>query len=362
MPTNTCVADVRGPGPDCWRYVLRSKEGDGGANMTDLEKMLIPRARRRRSAASGFLRIVVGGAATLATIGSLLALLSYLDPQFDLVANFAPMLLALALVTLIAAIVVGRALVLVIVATTGVFASGWLVAPDLIASLARPWTPSQQGPTLKIISANLLTSNLDGSAFEDMVRREKPDILILQESFGYWRTRLQRLAQDYPTQAGCADPSECQTVILSRLQSAGLLQPQNSTFVAVRLVLPPRFGRGTLEAVSVHLSRPPPMAPQLEQLEELRALSPSLSSRAILAGDFNATPWTSAIRKLDKSLPLERHTRALFSWPAPFPVAPVDHLYAGSSWRLVSINRGPDIGSDHMPIITTMALADPDLS
>ncbi|MFT3722157.1 MAG: endonuclease/exonuclease/phosphatase family protein [Hyphomonadaceae bacterium] len=326
--------------------------------MTDLEQMLIPKSERRRGAPPAFVRFAIGSVAALSTLASLLALLSYVEPQFDLVANFAPILLAIAFVALVAAATVGRSLVLSILAAMGIAASGWLMTPDLIVFVQRFMSTPPSGPTLKIISANLLADNGDGSAFEKMVRREQPDVLILQESFGYWRKRLERLSADYPTQAGCADPSECQTVILSRFPSAGLLQPQNSTFVAARLILPSQLGGGTFEVVSVHLSRPPPMDPQLKQLDELKALSSSLSSRAVLAGDFNATPWGSSIRRLDQTLPLERHSRALFSWPTPFPLAPVDHVYAGRSWRLASIARGPRIGSDHYPIITTLVLSD----
>ena len=81
----------------------------------------------------------------------------------------------------------------------------------------------------------------------------------------------------------------------------------------------------------------------------------------ILAGDFNLTPWSFALTRLDHGLGLERRDRAIPSWPAKRPVAgvqlttpailPIDHVYAGLRWRTVAIRRGPNMGSDHYPLI-----------
>ena len=36
-------------------------------------------------------------------------------------------------------------------------------------------------------------------------------------------------------------------------------------------------------------------------------------------------------------------------------VLPIDHVYAGPGWRTVSVQRGPKLGSDHYPVIVTLA-------
>jgi endonuclease/exonuclease/phosphatase (EEP) superfamily protein YafD len=78
----------------------------------------------------------------------------------------------------------------------------------------------------------------------------------------------------------------------------------------------------------------------------------------VLAGDFNLTPWGVAMRDLDAELrPMQRATHATFSFPArwhwwafPAPVLPIDHLYAGPNWTVVSTQRLSRTGSDHYPI------------
>ena len=85
--------------------------------------------------------------------------------------------------------------------------------------------------------------------------------------------------------------------------------------------------------------------------------------RLIVVGDFNLTPWSFTLKRQDKALRLRRWTRALASWPAgkfsrimaaPAPFLPIDHVYAGSDWRAVRIERGPALGSDHRPVVVTL--------
>ena len=38
-----------------------------------------------------------------------------------------------------------------------------------------------------------------------------------------------------------------------------------------------------------------------------------------------------------------------------FPLLPIDHLYAGPGWATVSVRRGPPLGSDHYPLVVTLA-------
>jgi len=93
--------------------------------------------------------------------------------------------------------------------------------------------------------------------------------------------------------------------------------------------------------------------------------------RLIIVGDFNSTPWSFGRRRDDARLGVLRRTRNLFSWPAervshnklpaPFPVLPIDHIYAGRGWATVSVRRGPRLGSDHYPVVAVLAPAAADV-
>jgi endonuclease/exonuclease/phosphatase (EEP) superfamily protein YafD len=136
---------------------------------------------------------------------------------------------------------------------------------------------------------------------------------------------------------------------------------------AVRLELPPRFGGGAVDVLGVHLTRPDSRSAARRQLAQIAALSEVLAPSVLVAGDFNATPW-SGLRAIDEVMPARRRTRTMFTWPtparaftrlrlrAPAALAPIDHIYASDDWQVVEVRRGPDIGSDHYPIIATLAL------
>jgi endonuclease/exonuclease/phosphatase (EEP) superfamily protein YafD len=81
--------------------------------------------------------------------------------------------------------------------------------------------------------------------------------------------------------------------------------------------------------------------------------------RLILTGDFNSAPWSFTLRRFDRRVGLRRRTRALATWPTrrfamPFPFLAIDHVYAGSDWKTVSVRRGPRLGSDHFPVVVIL--------
>jgi endonuclease/exonuclease/phosphatase (EEP) superfamily protein YafD len=73
------------------------------------------------------------------------------------------------------------------------------------------------------------------------------------------------------------------------------------------------------------------------------------------------------LTEVDHNMALPRRTCLVRSWPtparpftrwrlhAPVPLVAIDHIYAGRAWRLVELRRGPNIGSDHYPIIASLA-------
>ena len=118
---------------------------------------------------------------------------------------------------------------------------------------------------------------------------------------------------------------------------------------------------------ATHFRWPYPPMPVLHQRDVfLRDIAELDRSRAIVTGDFNLTPWTYEMRGIDRDiLPMQRVTRALFSFPVPFtgtplpiplPILPIDHVYAGPRWQLVSARRGPVSGSDHYPVIVDLVM------
>ena len=137
---------------------------------------------------------------------------------------------------------------------------------------------------------------------------------------------------------------------------------------------------GPLEIVVTHFTWPTQAMQAAQSLAMRKVLDHLPKDRLILGGDFNSTPWSFARAFFpgagrDRAPGLVgvsrrqqrrwRRDRAVASWPAdapglgglssPWPILPIDHIYAGPSWATTSVRRGPRLGSDHYPLIVTLA-------
>ena len=112
--------------------------------------------------------------------------------------------------------------------------------------------------------------------------------------------------------------------------------------------------------VTAHFNWPFPPGMQAIQRQILQDNIKRLPGDVVLAGDFNTTPWSFAMRGQDAMLaPLVRRTHGLFSWPArinpirrswPAPLMPIDHLYCGPNWTANRVSSFRMPGSDHFAI------------
>jgi endonuclease/exonuclease/phosphatase (EEP) superfamily protein YafD len=190
--------------------------------------------------------------------------------------------------------------------------------------------------------------------------------VVVEEAIQSGADVVDALAASLPHHAHRLNRKRSTTLILSRLPvlaSGDLsdIDPKHFAGAWARI----DDGAEPFIVFGLHLTWPVPPRPHQAQS---RAVAERLAvfdrSSLIVAGDFNATPWSFALRRQDARFGIPRLTRALATWPAartqwgftlPFAILPIDHVYAGPSWRLISLRRGPRLGSDHFPIVTVLA-------
>ena len=76
----------------------------------------------------------------------------------------------------------------------------------------------------------------------------------------------------------------------------------------------------------------------------------------LVVGDFNATPWSNAFAG-PSSRGWRRATGLAPTWPVAWRGVmgiPIDHVLASSAWRVGGARVGPDIGSDHRPVMARL--------
>ena len=232
-----------------------------------------------------------------------------------------------------------------------------LLAPEYAAA---PQTGPSGGERFRIIQFNALADNRRADEAVTWIRSQRPDVIVLEEG-GVVRRKLLATGDYY---VACRD---CLASILSRRKplSDNAAEPRVGWSPSVS-VASFADARGPYTVAGMHLAWP--VRPRVNREEFARVLSRLDGlprDRMILAGDFNSTPWSFVQRRYDRQRGLERRTRGVFSWPAErvshnrlpalAPFLPIDHVYAGSGWRLVEVAGGPRLGSDHYPVLFTLA-------
>ena len=83
-----------------------------------------------------------------------------------------------------------------------------------------------------------------------------------------------------------------------------------------------------------------------------------LDSSRLVVGDFNATPWSADLRAFVTENGLSG-VNTLATWPVwlGFAGIPIDHAFVSHDLRILTFETGPDIGSDHLPLLIDVARA-----
>jgi len=241
------------------------------------------------------------------------------------------------------------------------------------AQMSADPTAATASPGLKLLFANVLRANGDHGGLLDEIARRDPDVIVLVEVTQAWDDALAGLASAYPYELAQPREHAFGMVLLSRspLDEAGTeiimlpRPPEWESDPPVALVARIETASGPVTVVGVHPF--PPLSGagyalrnfQLDMMADLVAQQPQ---PVMAVGDFNATPWSPALRRFIKQTGL-RGPNIAPTWPALLGPAglPIDHVLISRDLRLLSIERGAEIGSDHRPlfaVVTPQGAAD----
>ena len=309
--------------------------------------------------------LLVRVAAFLLGAGCLAAVVAGQGGRFsdalDVLNHFLPVFAAGALV----ALAIGwRDRPTALISALAVAVAAWQVGPEVLFRGERV-RPDPAAERIKLIQYNIYFMNRDPAASARWILAQDADFVVMEEAYVQARPVVEALHARYPWRVDCSTPQQaCDTDILSKRPpiAQGSFRPITGAAVAWATY---QGKGGPFTIVGVHHTWPIPAGPQRRQVEGLAALLGRFDrNRLIVSGDFNSTAWSFALRRQDRWFGLERRTHALPSWPGgtltrfdvpiPFPLLPIDHVYAGKAWRTVEVRRGPHLGSDHYPVVATL--------
>lgn len=208
-------------------------------------------------------------------------------------------------------------------------------------------------PLYRAFSVNLQRSNPHPERAFRRIHEIRPDFVALIEMRQIWLERLEAFRRDYPYRT----PLRRGTMVLSKFPLREI-RPTVGGIGSVTVAATLPGSRTPLTIVAIH-----PPSPSSKQawdwrnnaFEALAEFSRAQNSPLLAMGDFNSTEFSPHFRKILQSGDLKLVRESFIpdpTWPASFgPLGiKIDHfLYR----RISPVNArvGPDIGSDHRPII-----------
>jgi endonuclease/exonuclease/phosphatase (EEP) superfamily protein YafD len=301
------------------------------------------------------------GGATLGVLFGLAGLLAgrlgHLYADFDVFAQFGAQF---------AAITVGFALGCVLpryraiagFAVTAALIAGYSAWPHYISrNLDQgPLTAEPGEQVVRVAHFNTHATNNDNDAVAAEILRLDADVMTLIEFEPERIPVLAKIAARYPHAYACQDVPHCNFAIISKV-------PFESTSGKGIWAGPPLIKAtlgGALKGLTVygvHTIRFPHSRAQLKQYQNLAHELSGNTSKLLVMGDFNATPFSRLPGLLEQGTGLTRVT-SLPTWSATYglPQLAIDHVFIGASLRVLGKERiGNAAGSDHYSIVMTLA-------
>lgn len=301
------------------------------------------------------LAILVSGTALIALLLATLAgFLAPLEPRFDLVNHF-----RLHLITAAAGLLVlctlARAWPLARLAGVLLVFNMALAVPAFVLSAERA---DGAAASFKILTFNIGAVMPDNAKIEAMLRAQDADLVLLLEVEPPVTDMVARLRDIYPYESNCVESLSCRLVLLSKrpLRAARTVERRDKAppYIDAHLELDGKI----VQFYGVHMARPFARDWHRDEIDWVINRANATSSPLIVAGDFNATPWSWSLTRLQLQTGLERHRTLGANWPVrlrslpvPFPQLLIDHILTRGDLRTVDAAIGPDLGSDHLPFI-----------
>ncbi|MBI4558803.1 MAG: endonuclease/exonuclease/phosphatase family protein [Candidatus Hydrogenedentes bacterium] len=219
--------------------------------------------------------------------------------------------------------------------------------------------------SLRAVLVNVNTQFGDLQRVSQFLKEQNPDLIVLEEVNTKWLDGLRPVTDSYHYSK--SEPrddnfgialfsrisfSRCEVVYIGDAEVPSLVaeleSPDDGEFTVLAThPLPPggavysRWRNNQLTALPEHVR--------------------AATSPVLLLGDLNVTPWSPHFRRLVKDSGLKDSARGHGiqpTWPTfnPLFLIPVDHCLHSAEIRILRREIGPNVGSDHYPMIVDFAL------
>lgn len=218
-------------------------------------------------------------------------------------------------------------------------------------------------PNLRVLSLNVHFLNRNFQPTLDLIADEQPDVILLLEITPAWVEALKPITMLYPYSEVMASHRTDGIALYSRYPITDLAVKRVAGVYLPTLIAGLDFPQGRVTVVGTHPASPGSEANFTARNAQLAAVAQWVAERAgpiVLIGDLNTTSWSPFFQDLVSNSGL-RDTRQGFgvepTWPwFPLPLrVPIDHCLVSQHFEVISRRVGPNVGSDHRPIMLDLA-------
>ena len=234
------------------------------------------------------------------------------------------------------------------------------LAPLQVLPSERP----QPERKLCIVVANVLVQNRETGKLLELVRSTAPDLVLALEPDEFWARHLAALEAEYPFSLKYPQDNAYGMMLLSRLalEDAEIRFLMDDDVPSFRARVQLRSGH-RVWLYAVHPRPPHTFQASFDRDAELLIVGKEIHRRpdpSIVAGDLNDVAWSYTTRMFQRISGLmdPRLGRGLyntFNARSRLMRWPLDHIFFDPEFRLARLERLPEIGSDHFPILADLS-------
>jgi endonuclease/exonuclease/phosphatase (EEP) superfamily protein YafD len=228
------------------------------------------------------------------------------------------------------------------------------IVPDLTASRR----PVPAGAHVRLLSLNVLRSNHRHAEVVRLIAAETPDVIALVEVNQRWLDGIAPAVEGY---SRLANHDNLGVALFVRGKVRGEMR-------RLRNRRPNIFAEVTVNGATFRMVVVHPIPPVtrrhhdllMDYFAELGGLVRG-DPRVVVAGDFNATPWSRTFARMMTASGL-CDSRAGFGAQTSFPAnrtiprIPIDHVLTSCAIGVQDRRIGSDVGSDHLPVIADLVV------
>ena len=211
---------------------------------------------------------------------------------------------------------------------------------------------SDTAATDRILIFNVYSANKNYQALIDYINKTDPDHIVLVEVNSRWASAINDgLREKYP-----------HSVVVPRIDNFGILLRSKKPFESEIIdlygvpVISAQFDK--FKILAVH-----PLPPRNgiyfeDRNKQLKMISDLIQpdKNTMICGDLNTVPWSPFFKDFVSQNNLKMSSKGqgvCTTWPTniPFLRIPIDHSLLTTEGNVQIYQRGPDLGSDHFPLL-----------